>query len=234
MAVGAARPERHVEGVVGLGIDDEPQRCAEAAAPRHHLPARPHRRPLVPFTDQDDGRNANRRAFGTRRIIGDGGRELAIEQPLRSVESHGGERDAAAKRVADKGDAVGIDERQGREMQQRAVGVHDHVDRCAASGAAIGDAARTETVDGEQHVAECGVAGGVGLFEAWRQAAAAGVEQDDRREGAVTRRAIEFAGKLDAGLLGDGLAGGFCEPLLQRRRRPGGAAETNRLRSGRR
>ena len=61
-------------------------------------------------------------------------------------------------------------------------------------------------------------------------------DEANRLYGVLNNRLADrpwLAGKLDAGLLRDGLAGSRCEPLLQRRRRPSGAAEANRLRSSR-
>jgi hypothetical protein len=166
VAVEGPRSQLQIERMMGFRIDNEPYRRADVFAPRHHGLAIPCRRPVVELADEDEGRNRHGAHMAqAKRIVGYGGAKAPVEQPLDSVECDSRQRHGRALRVSDDGDAFGIDERQGRQAEQRAIGVHHEIDGRSTASAAVVDLARAEAVDGEQRIAQRRIAGRVGPFD---------------------------------------------------------------------
>ena len=158
---GGRRPRR-IEGVIGAGIDHEPDRRATIALlPGYspivqtvqHLAALVRRRPIVKFAGQDQGGNGHvvpERPAG--RIESDHGAELVGRCLLDNAAFDRRQRQPATLREADGGNARGVDEWLLHQKAQRPVGIECQIDRSAVVAGLL-EAARTEAVDGERHIA---------------------------------------------------------------------------------
>ena len=184
--------------MVRVGIDDQPHWRAEALTTGHDVPAVAREVPVIELADQNQGRHRDGGVLLAlaKRVVGDGGAELPVEQPFNAIEADGGKSRVGALRVSDDGDAFGIDKRLAGEIEQRAIGIHHQVDRGADTGASVLEAARAKAVDREQGIAQRVVARAVCLLDLERQAPAAGWHQHHRRERAVARRQIQLTGDL--------------------------------------
>ena len=106
-----------VEQMAGAGQNDEPRRGGARRLRGDERSAIRGRRHRIGRADEDEGRNLERLALavGAGRVIGGGGAQA------RAARRRGGDRqrDVAALREADDGDAPGVDERLTREIGER-------------------------------------------------------------------------------------------------------------------
>src|SRR4051812_36082237 len=152
-------PQRwRIEAMIGVRKDDEAYRDALALVARYsqivasvdQIAALDGPAPFVEFADQDQGRHGHVvLEAGATRIEGDRGAELVLRRSLDRAAFDRCQRQPAALRKSQRGNAIGIDDRLLHQKTQRPIGIECEADRRAVV-AGIPEAAWTKTVDGER------------------------------------------------------------------------------------
>src|SRR5260370_39296866 len=150
-----------VEGMIGARIDNKLYRGALALAPGyptiipavHHVAALTRWGPVIEFADQDQ-RGNSQVAFESkaRRIESDRRTEFVLRGLFDRAAFDRCERQPAALRKAQHRNAGRINEGLPHQKVQNSVCIKGQINWSAAVAGVL-DAARTETVDGERHIA---------------------------------------------------------------------------------
>src|SRR5260370_38273535 len=91
--------------------------------------------------------------LGARRIVGNGAPEAAIERRFDPAQLDCLKRGVPALRITDDSDAVGVDKRLARQIEQTAIRIHQPIHgRAGFDGPVLTDTTRAKAVNTHQHI----------------------------------------------------------------------------------